>query len=86
MKILFAQRFLHPSCTLAHNSEIKKINISAGIENTNSQQTFACVSLRYRTLHPPQNLRRPLKTFACVSLRYRKRRGGVDGNTGSGLW
>ena len=55
--------------------------------STNSQQTFACVSLRYRTLHPPQNLCRPLKTFACVSLRYTKRcgGGGVDGNTGSGL-
>ena len=67
---------LHSSCTLARNSEIKQINISAGIENTNSQQTFACVSLRYRTLHPPQNLCRPLKTFPCVSLRYRKHCGG----------
>ena len=51
------------------------------------QQTFACVSLRYRNLHLPRNLCKPLETFACVSLRYRKRRGrGVDGNTGSGLW
>ena len=67
---------LHPSCTLARNSEIFFFNISAGIENTNSQQTFACVSLRYRTLQTPQNLCRPLKSFACVSLRYRKCCGG----------
>ena len=26
------------------------------------------------------------QTFACVSIRYRTHRGGVNGNTGSGLW
>ena len=64
---------IHPAPWLAILKEKKERKKSAGIENTNSQQTFACVSLRYIILHPPQNLCRPLKTFACVSLRYRKR-------------
>ena len=52
---------LHPSCTLACNSEKKKkLNISAGIENTNSQQNLHVFLLG-------TELCIPLKIFAGLS-------------------
>ena len=72
----FLPKSLHRSCTLARNSEIKKIEYISWHWKYQQSTNICLSSLRYRTLHPPQNICRPLKTFACVSLRYRKRCGG----------